>query len=384
MSVKKSSMFRAVAIAIAALAVAGTAVAKDNKKKDKKEEDKKTGGMMEEGGKDPFQEENLDEGAYTPGEQKKAQKAAEAEAANENKPKPHQPPVPRKTWGVFAEALIGWGRAPVEGPAASTEGLDGTTGDATAFAFMVGGHYDLNPAFRLSARVPFTVGTVKSGTQDVSTQAIGAPEVAARLRLSKPSDTEWAVRLAVGIPVAQGNPDFNDVVDSEGRAQNYLQRVADAANGWHDPELYTMKRIPISPALLFSHRAERLRLGGEFKIVVAPAIGGDFNHQPPPNQGSLSTPGVAVIPVLGGSATYEIFTHGHLGLAAWARYGIVEQVKYEPAGNTNIPTHFQFAVEPKFLMQFGHVVPGIGFVLPIGGQLGGNIYGFRAHVDVIF
>jgi hypothetical protein len=210
------------------------------------------------------------------------------------------------------------------------------------------------------------------------------PEVAARLRLSKPSYTEWAVRLAVGIPVAQGNPDFNDVVDSEGRAQNYLQRVADASNGWHDPELYTMKRIPISPALLFSHHAERLRLGADLKFVFAPKIGGDFDHQPPPNQGSLSTPGLAVIGVLGGNASYEIFTHGHLGLAAWLRYGIVEQVKYEPAGNTTTPTPLQFAVEPKFLMQFGHVVPGIGFVLPIGGQLGGNIYGFRAHVDVIF
>jgi hypothetical protein len=384
MSVKKRSMFKAVAVALAALAVAGSAVAKDDKKKDKKaaEADKKTGGMMEEPGKDPAETETLDKnGAFVPGQQRKEEEAAEAKAAAEAaKPKHKKPAVPRKTWGVFAEGLIGFGRVPLEGPVDPTIG-DASTGDGTAFALQVGGHYDFTPAFRLMARVPYTIGTVKSTNgADASTQAIGNPEIAARLRLSAPGDTEWAVRLGVGIPVAQGNPDYYNFADVEGRAQNLLQRIADGGNGWHDPELYALKRIPISPALLFTHRDDRLRVGGDLKLVFMPDLGGDFANSPP--TGTLSTPGVAMTVLLGGNVSYEIFTHGHLALAAWARYGIIEQVDYDAPAVT--PSHFQLAAEPKFLMQFGHVVPGVGFVIPVGGPLGGDIYGFRAHVDVIF
>jgi len=383
MSVKKRSTFKAVAIALAALAVAGSAAAKDNKKKDKKAEaDKKTGGMMEEGGKDPAETETLDEnGAFVPGQQRKEQEAAEAKAeAEAAKPKEKKAPVDRKTWGVFAEGLIAFGRAPLEGPVNVDSG-DNTTGGGTAFALMLGGHYDLATSFRLSARIPYTIGTVNSGGRDASTNAIGNPEIAARLRLTKPGDTEWAVRLAVGIPVAQGNPDFNNVADADGRAQNLLQRIADAGNGWHDPELYTLKRIPISPALLFTHRANKLRVGGDLKLVFMPDIGGDFAAGALPT-GTLSTPALAMTVILGANASYEIFSHAHLALSAWARYGVIEQVDYDAPAVT--PSHFQFALEPKFLMQFGHVVPGIGFVIPIGGPLGGDIYGFRAHVDVIF
>src|SRR5882672_3351783 len=96
MSVKKRSMFKAVAIAFAALAVAGSATAKDDKKKDKKAEaDKKSGGMMEEGGKDPAETETLDEnGAFVPGQERKAAEAAEAKAeADSAKPKKKKAPV---------------------------------------------------------------------------------------------------------------------------------------------------------------------------------------------------------------------------------------------------------------------------------------------------
>ena len=385
MSVKKRSTFKAVAIALAALAVAGSATAKDNKKKDKKaaEADKKTGGMMEEPGKDPAATETLDKGAYLPGQQRKEEEEAEAKAAAEAaKPKEKKAAPPRKTWGLFAEGLVGWGRAPLEGPVNPDAG-DNSTGDGTAFALQVGGHYDLSTSFRLMARIPYTIGTVQSSGRDASTQAIGNPEIAARLRLSQPGDIEWAVRLGVGIPVAQGNVDFNKQADAEGRAQNLLQRIADAGNGWHDQELYALQRIPITPALLFTYRADKLRVGGELKVLVMPNIGGEFaNGGTSGGTGTLSSPALALTTLLGGNVSYEIFTHGHLALAAWARYGFIEQVKYD--GPATTPSHFQFVAEPKFLMQFGHVVPGVGFVLPIGAPLGGDIYGFRAHVDVIF
>jgi hypothetical protein len=209
--------------------------------------------------------------------------------------------------------------------------------------------------------------------------ALGNPELAARLRLSAPGDTEWAVRLGVGIPIATGNTNLESPADAVGRGQGILQRVADAANGWHDQELYALKRLPITPALLFTHRAEKFRVNGELKASFMPKIGGSITS---PITGTLSLPGTAVNVLLGGSASYEVFTHAHVALAAWARYGIVEQVEYDAAAVT--PTRFQFVIEPKLLAQFGHVVPSLGFVLPIGGQLGGDIWGLRLHVDVIF
>src|SRR5581483_6562838 len=154
---------------------------------------------------------------------------------------------------------------------------------------------------------------------------LGNPELAARLRLTQPGNTELAVRLGIGVPIAQGNTDFaGSAQDAGGKAQNSLQRVADASNGWHDQELYAMKRLPITPALLLTHRADRLRINGELKASVMPKIGGSIN--PTGASGPLSLPGVATYVLLGGSASYEVFTHAHLALAAWARYGIIEQV----------------------------------------------------------
>lgn len=394
MSVKRST-FRAIAVALAALAVAGTAPAKAAKKKDKKETGPdKSGGMMEESGKDPAQTETLedDAGDYVPGKQKKQAAhsaeggeigAADSEdataAAEAEKAKKKEPPVPRKTIGVFAEGLLGWGRAPLPGPL-NPDTNDNTIGPATSFALMIGGHYDLSTSFRLMLRVPWTIGTVKSNNgRDASTNALGNPELAARLRLSPPGDVEWAVRLGVGIPVAQGNTDVQAAAaDPGGRAQNYLQRMADASDGWHDQELYAMKRLPITPSLLFTYRDDRLRVNGELKTSVMPKIGGTITTP------QMSLPGVAVYALLGGSVSYEVFEHAHVALAAWARYGIIEQVDYDPGSTVSTPTKFQFVTEPKILMQFGHVVPSIGFVLPIGGQLGGNALGLRLHVDVLF
>lgn len=397
MSVKRST-FRAIAVALAAFAVAGTAPAKAAKKKDKNSAPDKNGGMMEDTGKDPAQTETLenDEGDFVPGKKKKESQAAQAAEgseigasasaegsaeAGEQKPKEKELPPPRKTIGVFAEGLLGIGSAPLPGPL-NPDTNDYSTGNATAFAIQVGGHYDFTPEFRLMLRVPFTIGTVKLRGTDTSTSALGNPELAARLRLSKPGNVEWAVRLGVGVPVAQGQTDYiGSAQDTGGRAQNYLQRVADASDGWHDQELYALKRIPITPALLFSYREDRLRIGGEFKTSIMPKIGGTITSEP--GGGTLSLSSVAWNVLLGGSVSYEVFTHAHVALAAWARYGIIEQIKYDLANYTE-PSRFQLALEPKVLMQFGHVVPSVGFVVPVASQLGGEIWGLRLHVDVIF
>jgi hypothetical protein len=374
--------------AVAALFLGSTAFAKDDKKKDADPEHK--GGMMEEGGKDPAETETLDEdGQFVPGK-KKAQPAGEGgeegeagEAAEggkggkEKAPEPVKKPIKvRKTVGVFGEALIGFGQAPEPGP------NNQNTGKATSFGFLVGGHYDLTTEFRLMLRVPWTTATIQDETgNSKSAAALGLPEIAARYRLTDPGTAEWAVRLGVGIPVAQGNPDWTNTSPA-GFEQARVQRVADAANGWHDPELYSPKRLPVSPALLFTSRQDKLRLGADLKAIFFPKVGGNI-AAPAQGAGTVEMKSMGLTLLLGGSASYEVLEHRmFLALAAWATYQVTPVIDYTSSATS--PSPFQFVLEPKILAQFGRVVPSVGFLLPVGGQLGGHINGVRIHVDAVF
>jgi hypothetical protein len=391
MLMKRSRMWRS--IAIAALFLVSTAFAKENKKKDAEPDHK--GGMMEEGGKDPAETETLDEdGQFVPGKKKvqpageggqegdegEAGAGAEGKQAGKGKAPEAEKKKPikvRKTIGIFGEALIGFGKAPEPGP------NNATTGGATSFGFLVGGHYDVTTEFRLMLRVPWTTATIKdSAGNDKSAAALGLPEIAARYRLTDPGSAEWAIRLAVGIPVAQGNPDVTNT-DAGGREQARVQRVADAANGWHDPELYSPKRVPISPALLFTSRQDKLRLGAELKAIFLPKVGGSIAVPTAFAPGTVELNSFGFVALLGGSASYEVLEHKlFLALAAWATYQSPPLANH-PSSATP-PPPFQFVLEPKILAQFGRIVPSVGFVAPVGGQLGGNIYGLRIHIDAVF
>jgi hypothetical protein len=378
------------------LLVASTALAAKKDKKKAPPEPEHKGGLMEEGGKDPAETETLEEGAFAPGktyvpederegavdeygepipQTAKPKKKKRGEPEEEpKKEEPRRPP--RKTIGVFGEALIGFGKVPLPGPG-NQEG-----GSGTSFGFLVGGHYDLSTSFRLLLRVPWTTISV-DGT---SSAAFGNPELGGRLRLTEPgAPTEWSVKVGVGIPIAQGQPDPTaSGTEASAKNQAYAQRLADGANGWHDPELYAMDRLPISASLLFSHRSGGLRLGADLKAVLLPAIGGGpiASPTPPVGGGSYEKNNFALDTVLGGTAAYEVIQRGYIALAAWAVYRVIEPIEYNSSATSE--TRFQFVLEPKILAQFGPVVPSIGFVLPLGGQLGGNVTGLRLHVDVVF
>ena len=387
-------MTRVLGAAAVLMLVASTALAakKDKKKAAEPPQPEHKGGMMEEGGKDPAETETLEDGAFAPGKTytpEDEREGAVDEYGNpiEAKPKknkkgePEEPPKkeeprkpPRKTIGVFGEALIGFGKVPMPGP------LNAEGPSTTSFGFLVGGHYDVSTSFRLMLRVPWTTHTVEG----VSSAAFGNPELAGRLRLTEPgAPTEWAVKLGIGVPIAQGQPDPTNKNDPGATNQAYVQRVADGANAWHDPELYAMDRLPIAASLLFSHREGKLRLGADLKAVLMPALGGDPIQDPAANApGTYSKNNFAMDTVLGGNVSYKVIQRGYIALSAWGVYRIIEPIEYTSSAKAE--TRLQFALEPKILAQFGPVIPSVGFILPLGGQLGGNITGLRLHVDVVF
>jgi hypothetical protein len=374
------------AVALAALLVSSSAIGAKKNKKPKSDEPDHKAGLMEEGEKDPAETETADEGQFAPGKKYVPEeeriddegnpippKKTPEQVAQEKRDRPRPPP--RKTIGVFGEALIGFGKAPQPG------GVNPLTGSATSIGVLVGGHFDVSTAFRLQLRVPWTTATIDGNTGSTSSSALGVPEIAGRLRLTEPGETEWAVRLGVGIPVAQGNLDLTDARDSAGRGQGDVQRIADAANGWHDPELYAVKRIPITPSVMLTHRTGGFRLGAELKAVIMPKVGGSLTHTDF-DGGTLEYKSLAFSTILGATGSYEVVDHVHIALAAWAVYQAIPSIDFTSAATS--PSSFQFVLEPKVLAQFGHVVPSIGYVLPLGGQLGGNISGLRLHVDVVF
>jgi hypothetical protein len=184
--------------------------------------------------------------------------------------------------------------------------------------------------------------------------------------------------------VAQGQPDVTNVTDRAASEQAGVQRVADAANGWHDPELYAPKRLPLSASLLYTYRTGAFRLGADLKAVVLPSIGSKIAtpNFAPSGTGTFESNTLGLIGILGATASYEVIKRGYLALSTWVVYRAIEPIEY--TSNAASPTPFQFVLEPKILAQFGHVVPSIGYVLPLGGQLGGQITGLRLHVDVVF
>jgi len=133
---------------------------------------------------------------------------------------------------------------------------------------------------------------------------------------------------------------------------------------------------------IYTLRADKFRFSGEAKVALMPKTGGSLSQPTEPGGGKYELKSLAVIPVVGGTASYEVFEQKHLALSAWALYPLVEPIAY--SSNATQPSRFQFVLEPKILAQFGRVVPSIGFLIPVGGQLGGNVNGLRIHVDVIF
>ncbi len=282
-------------------AVASTSLAKGKRKQSEDTGSERNAGMMEAGEKDPAETETTaDEGQFVPGRDKPPAKGSSADTGDDadandtnndasganpkpkNEPKAEQAPRPfRKTFAIFVEGLLGFGSAPVPGPASTVTG-DTTTGSSSSYAFLAGAFDDLSSTFRVSLRVPWTIGTTKDPTgQNSSVNALGNVELAGTYRLTDPGNTEWAVRLGIGIPTAQGNPDATDLPDASGWTKGRLQTIADAANGWHDQELYATKRLPITPALTFRHRADRLRVGAEVKAAIMPKIGEASMHRAP-------------------------------------------------------------------------------------------------------
>lgn len=346
---------------------------KENKEgKEDKEGASKPGASMESEGSDPVNTETAEKnGRFSPkGETgKKESKTQEEEAEKPEKVKPGK--------GVFGELLIGFGDAPLELGRANEGSVHGTS-----YGFMLGGYYDFSTKVRLMLRVPYTTARLDKpdGTTETAS-ALGNPEIAGRMLLGEPKRLTMGLQLAIGIPVAQGNPDLGDATDPVGTRAGKVQQFANAANGYREPEIFLPRRMPITPGFFATYKRDHLMLGGDAKIVLAPKIYGGLKEANA-DGGTYTLNGLAIIPVIGGDAAYEVLSKAFVGMRAWLTWNAIRPYDFE--GPATEPSDFQFVLEPRLFAHFGIVTPSAGFLIPIGGELGGNINAFRIHVNLDF
>lgn len=360
---------------------AGDAKDADAKADDAKDaEGDKKGGMMD-AGPDPAETERWDEsGEFSP-KGATGNKAKKKDAKEDDEEEAEEALTVKPTKGVFGEVLIGWGGARIPGPAMPLQ-------EGNVYAFQLGGHWDFSTKVRAMLRIPISTARLEDQPNPGETNnsvALGNPELLGRFLLHEPRRLQWALRVGIGMPLAQGTADVTgEVTDRSGYLRGHVQNFAATAGGFHDRELYVTGRIPVTPALLLTYRRSALSLEGEAKVMVAPKISGDIEEpNDPTGAGTYEMNPVALTALLGGGLDYEFFKPLSAGLRLWTVWDAIREVDFE--GTADGPSPFGLFVEPRFLARFGAITPSLGLVVPVAAEkVAGEILALRIRVDAEF
>jgi hypothetical protein len=285
---------------------------------------------------------------------------------------------------LFAQFLIGFGKAPENNPAY-------TPGDqGTALGLQLGGRYDITPAFSVGLRAALTTASVKkvSNGKATSTTAFGSPELFGEYRVGLSRLTSVPIGFGVGIPVAEGTADrtSNDVALV---AKGYVNSLADATTGWRDSELFQPKVLPIVVSGGVRHERSDFELHADAKFVLMPALNSDVQDPTdtdPPNAGTFKINSFALreVTTLGGTYNFLDKPLIYAGLDFALIWTPIQTFEFESVNDVNAPSAVQAVLEPKVGARFGKVAPSVGYIAPLGGRLGGgDIGGVRLRVDVL-
>jgi len=323
---------------------------------------------------DPAAKEQSEKKAAAPKpetEAELAQKEAQADAALAAKRRE------RAQLGLFANVLVGFGKAPLFGPAANE-----TTGSTTSGTFMVGGYYDLSPEFTLGARLPWTVGSAHQHEGDQATvQALGTLELMGEYRLTVSRFMRLPIFFGLGVPTAQGN--YNE--ESSIR-QMELNAMADAASGYRDPELFEPKRLPLIVGAGIDYQRKALSVRAATKFVLGVKVGGELAVTQDP-AGTYELKSVSFRNVTSAGISYDFLQRPYLfgAFDTWLAYSAINAVEFDSYAGAAPPTRLQVVFEPRVGARFGKISPSIGYIFPIGGRLADSAAsGLELHCDFGF
>jgi len=342
--------------------------------KGKKGEPKAPAATLDQGG-DPVEKEQSEAKTpkvVPPTEAEIAEKERQADAAAAKKSRE------RDKFGLSANVLVGFGKAPIPDPTTND-----TTGKTTSGTFMIGGYYDLSPDFTLGARLPWTIGSQRQrdgGNETVA--AFGALELMGEYRVGLSAFARLPIFFGVGVPTAQGT--YNDAA---GVRQTFLNVHADAASGYRDPELFGPKRLPLIAGVGFDYQRKALLVRAATKFVLGMKVGGELPTNPDPGVGTYELKSVTFRNVTSAGIAYEFLSRPKLfgGLDSWLAYNAINAVEFTSLMGATPPTRFQFVLEPRVGAHFCKISPSIGYIFPIGGRLADSgSTGLELHCDFAF
>lgn len=385
-------MRRFVAWALLSTLVSTHALAADKggKGKGKKKGKQDSGQSMDTTSSDPTGKEQSDAGPFTPQGKTGSLAKEEEEKKEEAKVEEIVNSRPRDTHLIFGDLLFGFGRAPKPGAATVVNHPDQTKKASPVVAFVLGGSWDLSKAVTLGLRIPWSTASVRAETPNSpneNSMAFGSPDINFEYRAELSRLTTLPIYVGVGIPIAQGNPDPSSTKDYNQTNMAQVNLLADAATGWRNAEFYQPKREPISLGVGVRHDRGVWELHAFTKLTAgiyfgeklqAPDImgGGGTRYR----QNGLSLRDVTVV---GASFEFVEKPAMWLGLDGWLAYNPILPIDFVSTATKKTP--FQVVLEPRLGARFGHFVPSVGGVIPVGGQLGDTgMAGVRARLDYVW
>jgi len=353
-------------LAAALVALSFTVQAAAQGKKNKKEE--AAGPSLAEGG-DPVDEETSDDGRFTP--KGKTGKLKEKTKKKTKEDKIEE--IPRKKINVFADILAVWGTPPEP----DAQPIYDKDESVTAFGFIIGGTYDIDPAFSLGLRIPysradFDATRMFSIPLEGSSGALGNPEIIGQYRMKLSPGVFVPIDFGLGAPFAQGDPDPTSA-NHPAAAKAMTNRTMDAGTGWHDSELYYVGRVPVKASVGYLRQRTTWNFHASTKLVAAPKIRGALELEgdlPQPNDADVEeyqyNP-VALRNLTEVGAAWNPWAGLWIGLDAWLGINLIDEINRISAATP--PSAFQWVLEPGLGYDLGFLKLNLSYIKPLGGRL---------------
>ena len=345
-----------------------------------------------------------EEGRFAPPGKKAKEEEEKKKKEEEAAKKPLPLPPPRY---VSIDTVVGFGT--IRDVTNETGGTENGRTTTTGASFLFGFSWRFGDTWAIQARMPFIRASVNGPAGPFNTFAIGNLEVAVKPTFQLTRRLRLPAQAAIYLPIAQGDL-FPDPTSAEKKvpiAQAQLNQAASYARGWEEMPLFASKRfgIRLGAGVVWTREtseataSENPALAGGLTVAAGAKLdlmlktgGGDAY----PNF-VASSPTVAVTTHV---SVHYAFFDGKLepGLRAWLTAASLPVYGGTTAFVGRDDSGPQFVIEPQINGRFPVVADksmavkaGIGFIVPVGGTLGGghapldaSIKGFRINAGFQF
>jgi hypothetical protein len=326
------------------------------------------------------------EGKYAPAGKTGSLKEQEDEAREEAEEKGAGPVDLGPPGAVWVDTVIGFGD--IVDVTNSEQGITGVT----VVSIVPGVSYRFGEIWTVAVRLPYSnasiTGPGEGNGDDYSTGVLGNLEITVRPSFQLTRRFRLPVSVSFYAPTAPGDL-LAGPTDTVPRAQYLVGQAAMAVRGWEENALFAPSRIGFAPAagLTYDNREVHAALGTKLEILAKSGGKEPGTVEGQPAGAKLRDPTTSW--VTGASFAYD-FLDGKLtpGLRAWlavftqpltigTRDYSGPQLVVEPEVSSRIPITASIAVRA-----------GAGFLIPLGGHLGGaddgSVNGVRLKAALLF